>query len=109
ALGREARLPEFSHRLVSKRIRSRAGRDRQPLSQSDRDTAFVNPHSHRRVGQSEPVPGFRPCGFSAILALPPHATPLVILFDVPEPVLIDTDTASDDAVALIMALRSHAG
>jgi len=28
---------------------------------------------------------------------------------VPEPVLIDTDTASDDAVALIMALRSHAG
>jgi purine nucleosidase len=26
---------------------------------------------------------------------------------VPEPILIDTDTASDDAVALIMALRSH--
>src|SRR5271169_7054661 len=31
-----------------------------------------------------------------------------ILCDVPEPILIDTDTASDDAVALIMALRSPA-
>ncbi len=30
----------------------------------------------------------------------------VILSGVHEPILIDTDTASDDAVALIMALRS---
>lgn len=32
--------------------------------------------------------------------------PPAILFRVPRPFLIDTDTASDDAVALIMALRS---
>lgn len=34
-----------------------------------------------------------------------HPSGLVILCGVTEPILIDTDTASDDAVALIMALR----
>jgi hypothetical protein len=42
----------------------------------------------------------------ARIFVPSFAGQFVILRRVKRPFLIDTDTASDDAVALIMALRS---